>query len=79
MENIIIASFRSPEVVGTTVLSLLWLLPLALSVAVVYKATKLEKITAANFVKEIAVSFGFGIFLLALIALGLFAAIWFFV
>ena len=79
MENLIIASFTSPETIGTTPLSLLWLFPLAAAVAVVYKATKLPNITAANFIKEVTASFGFGIVLLMLIALALFVFVRLFV
>ena len=78
MENII-AAFTSPETIGTTPLSVLWLLPLAAAVAVVYKATKLPKITLANFIKEVVVAFGFGIILLVLIALALFAFVLIFI
>ena len=49
---VVIASFTAPEVVGTNPSSLLWLLPLTVSIAVVYKATKLPTITAVNFIKE---------------------------
>jgi hypothetical protein len=37
---------------------MLWLLPLAMAVAVVYKATKVEKIEPVSFIKEAVVLFG---------------------
>ena len=69
---IIIATFTTPEAIGVTPLSILWILPLAASVAIVYKATKLPEITAINFIKETAASFAFGIILLTLLAVGIF-------
>ena len=53
----VIASFTSPEQIGTTPQSLLWLLPLTASIAVVYKAMKLPTITTGSFIKETAVLF----------------------
>lgn len=54
----IIASFSSPEQIGTKPAIEFWLLPLAAAVAVVYKATKLKTITPANFIKEAFFLFG---------------------
>ena len=42
----------APEEIGTTKQSLLLLLPLVVSIAVAYKATKVQKITFGNFIKE---------------------------
>lgn len=75
----IIATFTTPEAIGITPASILWILPLAASVSIVYKATKLTSITAADFIKETAASFAFGIILLILIAVGLFIFIRLFV
>ena len=59
LENVfIMASFTSPENIGITPLSMLWLLPLTASIAVIYKATKLPEIKFANFVKETLILFG---------------------
>ena len=55
--TLILASFTMPERVGVTPLSMLWLLPLALSIAVVYKATKVREIRAVSFIKESVVLF----------------------
>ncbi len=48
----IIATFTAPEPIGTTPLSLLWLVPLTASVVIIYKATKVKRITAASFLRE---------------------------
>jgi hypothetical protein len=55
---VLIANFTAPENIGTHPSSVLWLLPLAMAVAIVYKATKLEKIELTGFVKETAALFG---------------------
>ena len=54
---LILADFTTPERIGVTALSMLWLLPLALSVAVVYKATKVREVRAVSFIKESVVLF----------------------
>jgi hypothetical protein len=54
----IMAQFRVPEEIGTTPQSLLLLLPLLVAIAVVYKATKVSKVSAGNFIKESAILFG---------------------
>jgi hypothetical protein len=51
-KSLTVATFFAPENIRTTPGSLLWVLPLTASIAVVYKATKLPRITAANFIKE---------------------------
>ena len=58
LASYIAASFTIPEYIGTSPASLLWLLPLAAAVAVVYKASKLPTITAGKFIKEAIVLFG---------------------
>ncbi len=55
---VVIASFTAPEEIGTNPGSMLWLLPLAASIAIAYKVTKLPTITAGNFIKEAAILFG---------------------
>jgi hypothetical protein len=52
------ATFTAPEEIGTEPKSVLWMLPLAMSIAVVYKVTKVQKIKAGNFIKEALVLFG---------------------
>ena len=54
----IMAQFRVPEEIGTNPQSLLLLLPLLVAIAVVYKATKVPKVSAGNFIKESAMLFG---------------------
>ncbi len=71
-----VASLTTPEKVGTTPQSMLWLLPLAAAIAAVYKATKLPEITAGNFLKETAVLFGSIVLFVAVTALVLHAAAW---
>jgi hypothetical protein len=54
---IVMADFTAPEEIKTNPQSLLLLLPLVVAIAVVYKATKLPRITAGNFLKESVVLF----------------------
>lgn len=76
LNAIAIASFVDPEVVGTNPSSMLWLLPLAASIAVVYKATKLPTITAANFIKETVVLFGSIVVFIVVSILALYTLAW---
>jgi len=55
---------------------MLWLLPLAASLAITYKATKLPTITPANFIKETAVLFAVITALIIMIVLALYALAW---
>jgi hypothetical protein len=54
----VMATFTTPEKIGSTPQSMLWLLPLVAAISVVYKATKLPEIKAANFLKESVILFG---------------------
>jgi hypothetical protein len=65
-----LASFSSPESIGTTPESLLWLLPLSLAVAIIYKVTKLENIELAEFTKEVVVLFASIVVFMSLIGAG---------
>ncbi|MHC4727693.1 MAG: hypothetical protein ACYS17_10760, partial [Planctomycetota bacterium] len=56
--SFIMASFTIPEQISTTPQSMLWLLPLVAAISIVYKATKLPEIKAANFIKESVLLFG---------------------
>jgi hypothetical protein len=58
LETFVIGTFTTPEKIGTDPQSMLWLLPLAAAIAVVYKATKVHKITAGYFMKESIILFG---------------------
>ncbi len=71
-----IASLTAPEEIGTNPQSMLWLLPLSAAIAVVYKATKLPKITAVSFLKESAVLFGSIILFVVITALVLHVVAW---
>ena len=54
----ILASFTSPEEIGVNPQSMLWMLPLAAAIAVIYKAIKMPKITLGKFIKESTILFG---------------------
>ncbi|MGD9109312.1 MAG: hypothetical protein PVG93_00095 [Phycisphaerales bacterium] len=54
----ILATFTSPEEIGVNPQSMLWMLPLAAAIAVVYKAIKMPKITSVSFIKQSVVLFG---------------------
>ena len=48
----LLASFTTPIQIDTNPVSMLWLPPLVVAIAVVYKATKVHKIGARSFTKE---------------------------
>ncbi len=72
----ILASFTSPEQIGTNPKSVLWVLPLAAAIAVCYKAIKLPKITTANFIKEAGLLFGSIIVFMVITAVVLWIFTW---
>jgi len=72
----VIATFTTPENVGVNPQSILWLLPLAGAIAVVYKATKVPKIKAVSFLKESLLLFGSIVVFMLVTALVLFALTW---
>ncbi len=76
--NFITATFSSPEMIGITPASMLWLIPLAAAIAIVYKATKLETITAKTFIKESGALFGSIVVFIGITALVLYALAWLF-
>lgn len=76
MTNFVIATFTTPENVGVNPHSMLWLLPLAGAIAVVYKATKVPKIKAVSFLKESLLLFGSIVVFMLVTALVLFALTW---
>ena len=77
METIfVMATFTAPEEIGTNPQSMLWLMPIAAAIAIVYKATKLPTITAHNFIKEAAALFGSIIVFIIITALALYALTW---
>jgi len=73
----IIATFTVPEQVGVTPYSMLWLLPLVAAIATVYKTTKLPKIKAGYFIKEVTVLFGSIVVFMLIAALVLYVMAWF--
>ncbi len=72
----VIATFTTPEQIGTNPSSMLWLLPLAVSIAIAYKATKLPTITAGNFIREAAILSGSIVVFMGVAALTLYALVW---
>jgi len=49
--------FRSPIYIPTEAVSLLWVVPICLSIALVYKAVKIEPFKPAAFIREVAFLF----------------------
>ena len=70
------ATFTSPENIGTNPQSMLWLLPLTVAIAVVYKATKVPKIKAVDFIKESTLLFGSIVFFMAITGVILYIIAW---
>lgn len=73
----IMATFTSPENIGTEPKSMLWLLPITTAVAVIYKATKLQTITWKNFIREVTTLIGSIAVFLIITALVLYVFAWF--
>ena len=73
---LIMATFTTPEKIGANPQSMLWLLPLVAAIAIVYKATKLPEIKAANFLKEAVVLFGSIVVFMSITALVLCTFAW---
>jgi len=73
---LLLANFTVPEKIGVTPQSMLWLLPLVAAIAVVYKATKVPKITARHFIKETVLLFGSIVVFMVVTALVLCALAW---
>jgi hypothetical protein len=72
----ILGSFTSPMRIGTDPASMLWLLPLVVSIAVVYKSTKVYRIEPWPFAKESAVLFGSIVVFIAVAAVVLYGVTW---
>jgi hypothetical protein len=72
----ITATFTTPENISVTPQSMLWLLPLAAAIAIVYKATKMPKIQATDFLKEVAILFGSIVVFMVITAFVLCAVAW---
>ena len=54
----LLALFTEPMYLPTTPASLLWVIPICLSVSLVYKAIKIEEFRPGIFVREVAFLFG---------------------
>ncbi|MFC1738299.1 hypothetical protein ACFL1G_04515 [Planctomycetota bacterium] len=76
ISTFVMANFLKPMDIETNPQSILWLLPLAAVVTIVYKTTKVYRITAKTFLKKAAPSFAFGIVLLVIAVLILLAFSW---
>jgi hypothetical protein len=72
----VMATFTVPERISVDPQSVLWLLPLVASIAIVYKTTKLPKIRAANFLKEVVVLFGSIVVFMVITAVVLYVLAW---
>ena len=73
----ILANFTVPETISVTDLSMFWLLPLVMAIAVVYKATKVREVKALNFIKESVVLFGSIVVFMFITAVVLLSIAWF--
>lgn len=69
----ILANFVTPEKIGVTPQSLLWLLPLSAAIVVVYKATKVPRITFGSFIKDSVILLGSILVFMLIAALALLA------
>ena len=69
--SIVAFLFAQPLQVPTRPASLLWALPICMSIAVVYKAIKLEQFKGGLFLREVLLLFGTIVGFLVLVALGL--------
>lgn len=76
LETLVIGTFTTPERIGTDPQSMLWLLPLAAAIAVVYKATKVSKISAGHFLKESVLLFGSIVIFIITAAVVLYIVAW---
>ena len=68
MDLILLAIFTEPMFLPTEPVSLLWVLPICLSVSLVYKAIKIEEFRPGLFVREVVFLFGTIIVFLLVIA-----------
>lgn len=73
----VLASFTVPMRIDTNAVSMLWLLPLVVAIAVVYKATKVHQIRPAAFAKETALLIGSIMVFITVAALVLYGVAWF--
>jgi len=71
-----LGSFTTPMRIDTNPASMLWLLPLVVSISVVYKATKVYRIRLGPFARESAVLFGSIIVFIVVAAVILYGITW---
>ncbi len=71
----LLASFTQPVHIDTSPGSLLWIIPLTASIAIVYKATKVNHIDGKQFPREVLALFG-SILAFILIAALVLVAVW---
>jgi hypothetical protein len=74
--TLLLGSFTTPMRIDTNPASMLWLLPLVVSISVVYKATKVYRIRPWPFARESAVLFGSIIVFIVVAAVVLFGITW---
>jgi len=72
-----LATFLTPENIGTVPASILFVLPLTIAISVVYKATKVHSIKPKAFAKECSVLFGSIVVFLGVAAIILCLVAWF--
>jgi len=72
----LLASFTTPMHIGTDPISMLWLVPLVVTISIVYKATKVAYIRAWPFVRETAALCGSILVFIAVAAGILYALAW---
>ena len=70
--NFLLAGFKAPLEVSHGAKSLVWLLPLSLTISIIYKVINLNKITTVKFIKQVALSFISIVVVVALAILGLY-------
>ena len=72
----VVATFTAPENIAMDVKSLLWIFPLLLSVAIIYKATKVRVIFLRRFFREVVILFCTLSVVIILIAALLHVGVW---
>ncbi len=77
LTSTLLAGFTAPMQIDTTPASMLWLLPLVVAIAVVYKATKVSRIRLVPFAKETGVLIGSIMVFITVAALILYGTAWF--
>ena len=71
-----LANFTSPVELGTNPGSLIWFIPLAAAISLVYKAAKLPEIKMRSFLRESGTLFASIVVFMVLIGIGLLIFSW---